>query len=300
MIFSGYNPYIDADKIYPELQSVSRLKKSIGSSRVVPMSSQMGTNIPLVYGLNDPRLYDALLVKSYGKYLNYLGYDIIKMEVRPDFKQKFASMASIHYFWGDENFILERKGFRLVYSDKNSKLYENIDALPHAYVAPAWRYASDLSNALAVLDQDNFPWMNEVVVEEGIGGPLPEAMTPEQRQFRAAEISFYSPHRVTVDLPPGSQGILVLNDCFYPGWKVKIDGQPRKIYRTNGTFRGVFISAADKEAEFYFSPLSFKLGVGLSIVSFLFLIVLLIFPVRYFNNQARHHFDQQSFPVNSK
>ena len=287
IIFSGYNPYIDADKIYPELPAVNRLKKTIASERVLPMSSQMGTNIPLVYGLNDPRLYDAMLVNSYGKYLDCLGYDIFKMEVLPDFKQKFASIASIRYFWGDENFTLERKGIRLVYSDKNSKLYENLNALPHAYVAPTWRKVTDLSNALSVLDQGTFPWTSEVVVEEGINGPLPKVMTPEQKQFKAAEISFYSPHRVTVDLPQDSQGILVLNDCFYPGWKVKIDGEPRKIYRTNGTFRGVFINTADKEAEFYYSPLSFKLGMGLSLVSFLFLVVVLILPVRVLRKSSK-------------
>ncbi len=59
--------------------------------------------------------------------------------------------------------------------------------------------------------------------------------------------------------------LLVLNDTYYPGWKAFVDGKERKIYRADYTFRAVPLNTGEHRVEFVYDPLSFKLGVGVTL-----------------------------------
>lgn len=61
---------------------------------------------------------------------------------------------------------------------------------------------------------------------------------------------------------------LVLSDVYYPGWHAKIDGKSTHIYQTNYLLRGVKVPPGKHTIRFEFSPLSFKLGMGISAASF--------------------------------
>jgi hypothetical protein len=78
---------------------------------------------------------------------------------------------------------------------------------------------------------------------------------------------------VHVRLPLGHQdGWLYLADADYPGWTAAVDGQSRPILRAEIAFRAVHVLAAEKEAIFRFRPVSFYMGLGISLLSLLFLI----------------------------
>ena len=55
-------------------------------------------------------------------------------------------------------------------------------------------------------------------------------------------------------------GLLVLSDTYYAGWEAYVDGEKKKIYRANYTFRAVPLCAGTHQVEFVYDPLSFKLG----------------------------------------
>ncbi|MBH0204076.1 MAG: YfhO family protein [Nitrospira sp.] len=60
-------------------------------------------------------------------------------------------------------------------------------------------------------------------------------------------------------------GILVLTDAFYPGWKVRVDGEEQKILRANYLFRAVALPAGNHKVEFIYDPASFKVGLMISL-----------------------------------
>jgi hypothetical protein len=79
-----------------------------------------------------------------------------------------------------------------------------------------------------------------------------------------ARITRYSPHSVSVEIPGGGEGFLVLNDLYFPGWTARCGGVRRDISRVNGIFRGVWIGGDERTVEFIYVPSSFSLGASLS------------------------------------
>ena len=85
------------------------------------------------------------------------------------------------------------------------------------------------------------------------------------------EIKSYTPNRVTVDVDLASPGLLVLSDNYYRAWKVRVDGRPSELFRTNYTFRGVAIQAGRHQVDFLFSSRRLALGRIVSLATLIFL-----------------------------
>ena len=86
----------------------------------------------------------------------------------------------------------------------------------------------------------------------------------------------HSPNRVTIDAYLSEPGLLVLADAYYPGWKAFVDGKETKIYRANYVMRGVFITGGRHVVEFRYDPLSFEVGVIISLASLVLVVGFLI------------------------
>jgi hypothetical protein len=62
---------------------------------------------------------------------------------------------------------------------------------------------------------------------------------------------------------------LVLSDVDYPGWQARVDGRPTPVLKTDFILRGVFVPAGRHEVRFDFRPLTFRVGLTLSLLSLL-------------------------------
>ncbi|HEO70861.1 MAG TPA: hypothetical protein ENN80_06310, partial [Candidatus Hydrogenedentes bacterium] len=56
------------------------------------------------------------------------------------------------------------------------------------------------------------------------------------------------------------QGLLVLADAWYPGWRATVDGVETEVFAVDGMFRGVSLGAGGKEVVFRYAPRSLGLG----------------------------------------
>ncbi len=90
-------------------------------------------------------------------------------------------------------------------------------------------------------------------------------------------ITLPDPQRVELRAVLRSPGLVVLAEVFYPGWVLTVDGRPAEILRTNRAMRGVALPAGTHQLVFRYQPLSFRLGLGLSLAG---LIVLTTLSVR--------------------
>ena len=68
--------------------------------------------------------------------------------------------------------------------------------------------------------------------------------------------------------------LLLLTDNYYPGWKAAVDREETEILRANYTFRAVPLTAGGHEVRFYYDPMSFKVGLIISVLSLVALGVL--------------------------
>jgi len=77
----------------------------------------------------------------------------------------------------------------------------------------------------------------------------------------------YEPNRVTLRSSQNAEGVLVLVDSYFPGWKVQVDGRDEKIFRANHFFRGVKLGPGNHEVEFSFEPVGFRAGMAISLAT---------------------------------
>lgn len=72
-------------------------------------------------------------------------------------------------------------------------------------------------------------------------------------------------------------GLLVLTEQAFPGWKVLVDGEERPLVTADAIFRGVALGAGRHSVEFRYAPWSLRWGAGISgvglVVTLCFLVV---------------------------
>jgi Bacterial membrane protein YfhO len=84
---------------------------------------------------------------------------------------------------------------------------------------------------------------------------------------------------LAVRVDTDSQAFLVLSDVWYPGWQVRIDGEPAHLYRTDYVLRGVLVPPGSHFVQFEYRPKSFVVGFAVSAASVVLLISLLAWPL---------------------
>lgn len=100
------------------------------------------------------------------------------------------------------------------------------------------------------------------------------ASPPQSAQSAPQELALTTdgdPGRLVIDLHAPGAGWLVLSDVWYPGWRAWVDGRPAPILRANYLFRAVEVGAGDRQVVFIYQPLSFWLGLAVSLLSWLVL-----------------------------
>jgi hypothetical protein len=152
-------------------------------------------------------------------------------------------------------------------------IYENQRALPRTWLVNQ-TVALKPAEVLQTIQRSQLPNgqpydpLRLALVEE----PLvedPQAVLPSIDAVPGvATVTVLEQQRVVVQTSSPNPAFLVLSDVFYPGWQATIDGQPTKIFQTNYVQRGVQVPAGEHVVEYRFEPMSFKLGVGITMASF--------------------------------
>ena len=88
-------------------------------------------------------------------------------------------------------------------------------------------------------------------------------------------VSYHS-NRIVLTSETDGDGFLYLSDTYYPGWRAYVDGKETKIYRANLAFRAIEVPAGRHTVVFRYVPLSFYLGLCLTLFGVLLCIWLLL------------------------
>jgi hypothetical protein len=143
---------------------------------------------------------------------------------------------------------------------------ENPTALPRAWVAYDWRsVASQASATAATVASSTRQLRREPVLEGAPPAPSPASGSPPN----ASAVSFLLDQNEYVRLRADvtHRGYLVLDDAYYPGWQVAVDGRPAKIVAANENFRAVPVAPGLHTIDFRYRPGSFRVGAILSILT---------------------------------
>lgn len=92
------------------------------------------------------------------------------------------------------------------------------------------------------------------------------------------EIVERTANRLRIELAnvPGPR-VLTNVDSYYPGWVARIDGERAEIHLVNDAFKGVVIPPGNHTVEFVFRPMSFRIGLAISLATSLACLAIIAF-----------------------
>jgi O-antigen/teichoic acid export membrane protein len=251
-------------------------------------------NTPMFWNLYDVRGYDSIIPAQYARYMGLIQPqgDLLYNRIAPIYAPGYTALDSALLDLLGVRYVLTttripNAGYRLVY-DGELRVYENLDALPRAFLVPTAHQvaAEEMDYALRSLNP-----RCKVILEEdadvahAIRGPfLPQT---EDCPLRPAQVVQYTPNEVFVRARLDAPGWLVLADSYFPGWKAyrrPVSGETSaesapesevQIHLANGNFRAVYLEAGDWQVRFVYSPLSLKLGAYGSFIAAMIVLFLL-------------------------
>ena len=65
---------------------------------------------------------------------------------------------------------------------------------------------------------------------------------------------------------------LVIADSWHPFWKVRTNNKNIEIFKANFIFKGIKLPKGKYSFELYYDTSTYKIGIYISLISFLFLI----------------------------
>lgn len=239
------------------------------------------SNTQMVYGIYDAQGYASFLLQRYGEFMDIIEPGIYVNEPGENFisglcyfkslDSRLIDLANIKYILSERR--IENEGFYLVY-DKEFKIYQNKNVLPRAFFVPKARLIKDAKELLNFMQGKGFDPAKEVILEDefSLRQENENLILPDTQ----VHIEKYEPGLVLVDISANQNGWLVLSDSHYPGWKAFVDNKVTQIYKADYIFRAVAVDKGKHRVMFVYSPVSFKIGLTITICTIIIVLVLVI------------------------
>jgi hypothetical protein len=174
---------------------------------------------------------------------------------RDDQSSDYALFADVHV---DKSRKAFEKRWKLEDSG-DAKCYRNLKARPRLRIAEAVTITGSREECFALARSGG---LDSEIVEDRESSSWPVG------PGRVIEVA-WGDNRVAAEVEMESPGALILADAMYPGWEALVDGFPVRIHRTNCIFRGIKLDAGRHQVVFRFVPESFRIGLWISLVSWL-------------------------------
>jgi Bacterial membrane protein YfhO len=184
--------------------------------------------------------------------------------------------------------------YEIVHQDSAVRIFQNKVVYPRAFVVHdlisvhSFNQALDsLANSAIDLRQtaivENFPADLRTLTEKSVQKSL----------SGSADVKRITPDRLSVETKTDSPGLLVVSEQYYPGWRAYVDGKETHVYAVDGILRGVFLSKGRHTVIFEYKPISFLIGLVVSIVSLLMTITRLAYLYKKSNHRETLTLDVQ-------
>ena len=138
-------------------------------------------------------------------------------------------------------------------------IYENQTALPRAWVVGEFEVEGGSVSALDRLATGQVDPRRVAILER-----VPATPPAPQAAGGSAAVVEESFDRVVLRAESPADGILVLADPYYPGWRARLDGEAVEILRADHALRAIELPAGQHEIVFEFAGGGYRAGVLIS------------------------------------
>lgn len=178
----------------------------------------------------------------------------------------FFSISNVKYILSSE--LQNVENCKLIFNSKNMKIYENPYALKKAYFVDKYIVEPNLEKSKSIIKniKDKLERIAIIHTEEKNIKLNLNSFDKNVYELKNLQISN---NKIFLEIENSSDGLLVISQNFYPGWKCYVNGCREKIYHCNLFMMCIPLRIGKNEVFLKFEPLSFKIGTILSLISIL-------------------------------
>lgn len=250
--FNRWNPVTERGRTFPPYASLELMSGSL--NRAVGLGGATPPNSPGAYGLYSPSVYDSLRPQAYANFFqvwqnSYLQqYHMLHPAPKGERFWNWCSLTGVEFVYKDPVAQAEIPPRWAPVYDRELTVYKNPDPPLRAWLVTHWETPPAGGSELELMVNRPFDFRHSALLDQEVSGAGAPGVGG------SAKIVEYTANTVVVEADATVSSILVLNDSYYPGWRVKVDGQPRELYRVNSVFRGVKLEPGHHRVEFIFRP----------------------------------------------
>jgi len=251
----------------PLLQAVpvpeSKFWKNVADSvistegRVLPWDlSIFEQNLGMPLGLENVFSYDPMGIGRYDRFTSYVA----------DPRARAYDLLHTRYLVTEHemSFPDEPASPRLLEERGGVWVYERPGPFPRAWLVHQVEVQETEDALLARLNDPAFDPRQVALVEQALPCSLSPAAVQEDVQ-----ITRRGNNAVALDVTAAADGVLVLSEVAYPGWRVFVDGRRVPMVRAYYTLRAVCVPAGTHQVTFSFLPASLIIGATVTLLAWL-------------------------------
>ena len=176
-------------------------------------------------------------------------------------QRKYAPVAS-----PDVLYDLLNVKYKAVFDEKTGQqnFVEHPNRMPRAFFLYDVHIARSEQELLDLIKSPSFNHRTTAIIEKALSKPL---ATPSTRPTWDARITEYTNNEIKLDAHTSQDGLLVLSEMHYPGWKAYVDGVETEIYRTDYNLRSLLVAQGEHKIEMKFESATFRNGMWISIAT---------------------------------
>jgi hypothetical protein len=248
-----YYPTLSARAAYPDIPILKPIRKSKDIFRITAHAHGLVPGTSTLYGLEDVRGYEAMtLARYFTTYELWCVHQPIWFNRIDDLTKPFLSFLNVRYIvTANETPVPD--GWRIVASQRGSRLIENPHVLPRAFLPRRVR--------LGVHDPDRMLQEMGAATDFGELAWFDVPLLPQDRMNGSGTLNTAregNGFRITADMQ--QSGWVVLSEPAWEGWRVYIDGRRVHDYFANLAFVGFFVPEGRHEVRVVFLPDAFVTG----------------------------------------
>lgn len=242
------------------------LKGATYEEAMLNSADNLCPNRPMDHGIYGARGYLSVRKANYAKVLMLADTAPLPSSTN------ILNMLNVKYILTPKK--INDRTCRLV-SRGSSYLYKNKNALNRVYLVPDYILLKEEIDIANRLKSKKFNPAKEVILEEEpmLRSCQPSVVSRKEKEY--VNIINYGANEVIIKANVKKEPkFLVLADNYYPGWEVEVDGRKDKIYKANFILRGVYLAPGKHTVRFFYNPVSFKIGLAISLITAVSLIII--------------------------
>lgn len=256
----GVNSTTPREHLFPQTEFTEKLRPIAEEGRLSLVGTDLPPGIAQVYGVEQLWGHDGIIpyrIMEYILILNPCAWDVME-----------PVCAVSHYLFRSESIpaLASNEKFELVLESEGYGIFRNRHAFDRAFLVGSLEVEE---NRDALFDRMCAPGFDPARVALTESPPPGEWPTEAGGSLGTAAVIERGMNDAVVEVSARRRAVLVLSDAFYPGWRAYVDGERSPIFPVYFAFRGVIVPEGDHTVTFRYEPMSFKVGLGISVAALL-------------------------------